>query len=199
MVRLSITYTAPRAMFRLARAETQHLRMLAQPGVDVAFDHRPLAVQTHSLAVGDAHAADFEFGRFGEKRPEGFAGFFYAHAVQVEAAFERDLPDLELAHLAFLHAVTGPHQLVFGADVNHELIGQAVNGGGVGAHGGGLAQLGDLCTVSLGFAGVGAVVLDRLDALDRTFEQGKSSSCMSASAKGAQFTQVDDNRCGDVS
>ena len=120
-----------------------HLRMLAQPGVDVAFDHRPLAVQAHGLAVGDAHAADFEFGRFGEKGPESFPGLLYVHAVQVEAAFERDLADLELAHLAFLHPVACPHQLVFGADVDHELIGQAIHGGGVGAHGGGLAQLGD--------------------------------------------------------
>ncbi|MCY1375046.1 hypothetical protein D9M69_624270 [compost metagenome] len=93
--------------------------------------------------------------------------------MQVEAAFERNLPDLELAHLAFLHAIAGPHQLVFRADVDDELIGQPVDGGGFGAHGGRLTQLGNLRAVSLGFAGFGAIVLDRLDALDRAFEQGK--------------------------
>ena len=35
----------------LARGEAEHLRVLTQPGVDVAFDHRAFAIQAHRLAM----------------------------------------------------------------------------------------------------------------------------------------------------
>ncbi|MNE65884.1 hypothetical protein D3C80_1614040 [compost metagenome] len=88
----------------------------------MALDQRPLAVQAGGLAMGDADTADFEPGGFGEEVPEGFAGFLDGHPMQVEAAFESDLTLLELAHLAFLHAIAGPVELVFRADVDHELV-----------------------------------------------------------------------------
>ncbi|MNR55503.1 hypothetical protein D3C85_1758870 [compost metagenome] len=72
--------------------------------------------------MGDAHAAHFEAGGLGEEGPEGFPGFFDGHAMQVEAAFKADLAELELAHLAFLDAVTAPVQVVFGADINDKLV-----------------------------------------------------------------------------
>jgi hypothetical protein len=61
-------------------------------------------------------------------------------------------------------------QIIFRTDVDDELIGQAVDGGHIVTHGRCLTQLGDLCAVSLGFTGVGAIVLDRLDAADLAFE-----------------------------
>ncbi|MNE45725.1 hypothetical protein D3C80_1400240 [compost metagenome] len=51
--------------------------------------------------------------------------------MQVETALEGDLPGLELAHLAFLHAVARPVQFVLGTDVDDEQVGQAVHRGGL--------------------------------------------------------------------
>ncbi|MNI78940.1 hypothetical protein D3C73_1353650 [compost metagenome] len=94
--------------------------------------------------------------------------------MQVEAPLEGDLAELELAQLGFLHAVAAPHQLVFGTHVDDELVGQAVNHQRlVTAHGRRLAQAGQLLAVSLGFADLGTVVLDRLNAAHLGAEQGK--------------------------
>lgn len=88
----------------------------------MAFDHRPFAIQAHRLAVGHAYAAYFEPGGFAQKLPQGFASLFDGHAVQVKAAFKADLPQFELAHLAFLHAIARPAQLIFGSHINHKLV-----------------------------------------------------------------------------
>ncbi|MNH22143.1 hypothetical protein D3C79_819860 [compost metagenome] len=94
--------------------------------------------------------------------------------MQVEAALEGDLAEFEFAQLGFLHAVTAPHQLVFGADVDDELVGHAIDHQClVAAHGGRLPQAGQLLAVGLGFADLGTVVLDRLDAAHFGMEQGK--------------------------
>ncbi|MNG91015.1 hypothetical protein D3C79_499220 [compost metagenome] len=94
--------------------------------------------------------------------------------MQVEAALEGDLAELELADLAFLHAIAPPHQFVFGADVDDELIGHAVDHQRlVAAHGRRLPQACQLLAVGLGLADFGAVMLDRLDAAHFGMEQGK--------------------------
>ncbi|MNV82334.1 hypothetical protein D3C71_1760600 [compost metagenome] len=92
--------------------------------------------------------------------------------MQVEAAIEADLAEFELAHLAFLHAIGGPVQRVFGADVDDELVGQAIDFDRIHPHACRLAQAGQLFTVGLGFAGIGAVVLERLDTAQLGLEQG---------------------------
>ncbi|MCY1426916.1 hypothetical protein D9M71_427450 [compost metagenome] len=140
----------------------------------MALDHRALAVQARGLAVGHPHAAHLQFGGFGDEVPQGFAGLFHRHAVQVEAALEWNLPQLQLAQLAFLRAIAAPHQLVFGAYVDDELVGHAIDDQGlVTAHGRRLAQAGQLLAVGLGLADVGTVVADRLYAAHFGLEQGK--------------------------
>ncbi|MNP79385.1 hypothetical protein D3C76_1772080 [compost metagenome] len=64
-------------------------------------------------------------------------------------------------------------QLVFRAYVDDELVGQAVDRGGIAANGCRLAQGVEVFAISLGFAGVGAIMLDRLDTVHLAFEQGK--------------------------
>src|SRR3546814_341511 len=74
--------------------EAEHLRMLAQPGVDMALDQRPLAVEPSGLAMGHANAAHFESCRFGDEVPQQLPGFLDAHAMQVETSVEWDLAGL---------------------------------------------------------------------------------------------------------
>ena len=94
--------------------------------------------------------------------------------MQVEAALERDLPQLQLAQLAFLYAIAAPQQLVFGANVDDELVGHAVDHQRlVTAHGRRLTQAGQLLAVGLGLADFGAVVPDRFDTAHFGLEQGK--------------------------
>src|SRR3546814_8036098 len=57
------------AMAWQAGGEAKHLRMLPQPGVDVALDQWPLAVEPCRLAMGHANAANFEPRRFGDEVP----------------------------------------------------------------------------------------------------------------------------------
>ncbi|MNN57318.1 hypothetical protein D3C81_1723020 [compost metagenome] len=167
--------------------------MLAQPGVDVALDHWPATVGACRLAVGHAHAAHLEARRLGEKLPEGGARRLHVHAVQVEAALEGDLPGLELAHLAFLHAVAHPVQLVLGADVDDEQVGQPVDRGGLLAEQRVLLAVGDLLAIGLGFAGVGALLhLDALDSAHLAEKLGKIVVCHTGSPRqGGHF-----NGCG---
>src|SRR5690606_14050023 len=159
-------HRAGTTVFGQAGAEAQYLRVLAQPGVDVALDHRLAPVHAYRLAMGDAHAANFQPGGFGEKLPQRIARLFDAHAVQVEAAIEGNLAELELAHLAFLHAVCGPVQGILGTDVDDELIGQAIHLDFALADGRSLTQGVELLAIGFGFAGVGAVVLERFYAAE---------------------------------
>ena len=52
-----------------AGGETEHLRVLAQPGIDVAFHQRAASVLARGLAMGHAHAADFQAGGLGKEVP----------------------------------------------------------------------------------------------------------------------------------
>src|SRR5690606_41792487 len=88
-------------------------------------------------------ATNFEFAGFGKEIPEQLARFLNAQSMQIKTAFERNLAGLEFAHLAFLHAVASPVELVLGRHVDHELIGQAVDTGfAVAERGVGAAEIG---------------------------------------------------------
>src|SRR5690606_1377125 len=114
-------------MARQARSKAQHLRMLTQPGVDVALDQRPPAVDTRGLAVGYAYAANLELAGLRKEVPKLFARFFDRHAMQIKAAFEPNLACLELAHLSFLDAIADPVECIVCRYVDHELVGQGID------------------------------------------------------------------------
>ncbi|MNP51388.1 hypothetical protein D3C76_1457020 [compost metagenome] len=92
--------------------------------------------------------------------------------MQVEAAVESDLTLLELAHLAFLHAITRPGQLVLGTHIDDELVGQAIDLDAGHAQGGVLSAGGQLSLVRTHLAGVGAINTDALHATHFHGEQG---------------------------
>src|SRR5690606_40535099 len=56
-------YRAGAAMAWQAGGERQYLRMLAQPGVDVALENRPAAILALRLAMGNADTAHLDAGR----------------------------------------------------------------------------------------------------------------------------------------
>src|SRR3546814_18190442 len=57
------------AMAWQAGGEAKHLRMLPQPGVDVAIDQWPLAVAPCRLAMGHAKPANIEPRHIGDEDP----------------------------------------------------------------------------------------------------------------------------------
>ena len=147
--------------------------MLAQPGVDVTLDQRALAIHASCLAVGDAHRTHIQPGRLGKEFPERVARLLDGHAMQIQAGVEGDLSGLELAHLAFLHAIGGPVQFLFCTHIDDELVGQAVDPDRFIDLGGGAAQLVQTGAVTAGLAGIGTVVADSAHARRLGTEKGK--------------------------
>src|SRR5690606_16398467 len=116
-------------MSRYAGGEAEHLRVLTQPGVDVTLDQRSLAIEARGLAMRNPYAANLVLDGLGDEIPELFTCLFYRKTVQIKAAFEGDLSGFQFAYLRILDAIPSPIEFVLSANVDDELIGQAVDAG----------------------------------------------------------------------